>query len=99
MNQLGIVKQIVEEAGMGISYAHEDLVFLEHNSYLLQFTAHEREVMVHKNSDADEALVSRDISLLQEVALRNKMRFLSGEQYTLSQEDDETIRIHFIDGG
>ncbi len=98
MNPLGIIKNIIEEAGMGISYAYEDLVFLEHNSYLLQFTDNDQEVLVHKNLEADEAMVSSDISRLREIALRNKMRLLSGDQYSLSQEDDETIRLDFIDG-
>ena len=97
MNDLGIVRNIVEEAGMDISYAYEDLVFLEHNSYLLQFTDTEGEVLIHKNSEADEALVDRDIGRLQEIALRNQMRFEIGDKYTLSQADDESIRIDFID--
>jgi hypothetical protein len=96
MKPLGMVKNIVEEAGMDISYAYEDLVFLEHNSYLLQFTGNDREVLVHQNSEADESMISRDISRLQEIALRHKMRFLAGQNYVLSQDDDENIRLEFI---
>lgn len=97
MNPLGIVKNIVETAGMGISYAYEDLVFLEHNSFLLQFTDSDKEVLVHINQEADEETVSRDISRLQDVAMSHTMRFLTGKKYTLSQDDDETIRIDFSD--
>lgn len=97
MNPLGIIKNIIEEAGMGISYAYEDLVFLEHNSYLLQFTDNDQEVLVHENLEADKAMVSSDISRLQEIARRNKMRLVNGGQYSLSQGDDETIRLDFID--
>lgn len=92
---LGIVKNIVEEAGMGISYAYEDLVFLEHNSFLLQFTENGQEVVVHKNSEADDVTVSRDISRLQEIALNQGMQFIIGNTYSLSQGDDENIRIEF----
>lgn len=36
--KLGVVKEIVEATGMGVSYAYEDLIFLDHNALLLQFT-------------------------------------------------------------
>ncbi len=97
MNPLGIIKNIVDEAGMGISYVYEDLVFLEHNSYLLQFTDNDQEVLVHKNSEAEEAMVSCDINRLQEIALSNKMRFVAGNVYLLSQDDDENIRLEFVE--
>lgn len=92
---LGVVKDIVEAASMGISYAYEDLVFLEHNSFLLQFTDNDREVLVHINKEADKETVSLDIGRLQEVALTREMRFVSGNVYVLRQDDDETIRIEF----
>ncbi len=97
MYPLGIVKEIVENAGMGISYAYEDLVFLEHNSYLLQFTDNEAEVLIHINQEADQEAVSHDIGRLQEVAMNHTMRFVEGEKYTLSQEDGETIKLDFGD--
>ena len=99
MYPLGVVKEIVETAGMGISYAYEDLVFLEHNSFLLQFTESDKEVLIHVNKEADEATVNNDIARLQEVAMDNAMRFINGEIYTLSQDDDETIRLDFCPSG
>jgi hypothetical protein len=96
MNQLGLVKNIVEDAGMGISYAYADLVFLDHNSLILQFTDNDREVMVHINNEADGATVNRDIANLQEVALGHDMSFVNGGVYVLSENDDEkTIRLEF----
>ncbi|UZJ42264.1 hypothetical protein OO006_04635 [Prosthecochloris sp. SCSIO W1101] len=35
---LGIVREIVTELRHDITYASEDLVFIDHNAYLLQFT-------------------------------------------------------------
>ena len=92
---LGMVKTIVEEAGMGISYAYEDLVFLEHSSFMLQFTDKDREVKVHVNSEADEAAVRSDIVRLQDVALRYGMAFICAGLYTLAADGGDTIRIEF----
>lgn len=92
---LGVLKDMVESAGMAISYAYEDLVFLDHNSFLLQFTDSDQEILVHINSAADQDTVSRDISTLQNQAINFSMRVVLGEIYTVSQDDDETIRIEF----
>lgn len=95
LKPLGMVKTIVEEAGMSISYAYEDLVFLEHSSFLLQFTDNKREVKVHVNSAADEAAVRGDIARLQEVALRYGMAFVCDGLYTLAAGGEDTVRIEF----
>ena len=95
LKPLGMVKTIVEAAGMGISYAYDDLVFLEHNSFLLQFTDNDHEVMVHVNSEADEATVQGDIERLQKVARNFTLQFTRGTHYTLVPEGEDAIRIEF----
>ena len=92
---LGVVKTIVEAAGMGISYVYDDLVFLEHNSFLLQFTTNDREITVHVNSEEGEATVHDDIEKLQNAAGNHAMQFLRGTLYTLVPDEKETIRIEF----
>lgn len=97
LKPLGVVKDVVEAAGMSISYAYEDLVFLEHNSFLLQFTDNDREVQVHVNVEADKEMVNADIEKLQGVARGHEMNFISGNLYTLTQGDDENINIEFVE--
>ncbi|MEN8258454.1 MAG: hypothetical protein ABFS09_11390 [Thermodesulfobacteriota bacterium] len=92
---LGKLKTIVEAAGTDISYAYEDLVFLAHNSFLLQFTESDKEILIHVNSEADRAMVSRDTETLKEIGLSHEVRFADGSLYTLTQDDDESIRIEF----
>ena len=94
---LGRVKQVVEAIDMGISYAHEDLVFLEHNDFLLEFTDREDEILVHFNveGNADELVV--DLNRLQEAAARAGLRFTEGCPYRLSEVDAENIRIEFLE--
>lgn len=96
MKQLGLVKNIVEEAGMGISYAYEDLVFMEHNSFLLQFTDKDQEVFVCINKEADFDAVAPEITRLQEIAFGHKMKFVKGDEYTLREADDESVTIEFF---
>lgn len=95
LKPLGIVKEIVESAGMGVSYAYDDLVFMEHNAFLLQFTDDEEELLLHVNKEADEAELKDAIARLKKVALSHSIVFKEGTIYTVSQADDETIRIEF----
>ncbi len=94
---LGKVKQIVEAVGMEVSYAHEELVFLEHNGLLLQFTENESEVRVHRNIKANQAELIDDLLRLQKEATSYGLLFSAGCPYRLSEVDAENIRIEFVE--
>ena len=94
--KLGVVKEIVEATGMGISYAYEDLVFLDHNALLLQFTDENNKVLVHINQEADTEPIQATIAALKQGAQEREMTFLDGCTYTLTQGEDEQISIEFI---
>ena len=96
LKQLGVVKDIVESAGMAISYAYDDLVFIDHNAFLLQFTAHDNELLIHINSEADESKVQATITRLKTEASARKMIFRDGSYYSLSQGDNENIHLEFV---
>lgn len=97
LKPLGIVKTIVESAGMGISYAYDDLVFLDHNAFLLQFTDNDKEVLIHANSEAEgEEIKDSAVARLKNVAASHEITFTDGGLYTLTQADDENIRIEFL---
>ena len=96
LKQLGVVKDIVESAGMGISYAYDDLVFIDHNAFLLQFTTQDNELLIHINNEADKSKVQATITRLKTEATAWKMIFRDGSNYTLSQSDHENINLEFV---
>jgi len=96
LKQLGLVKEIVESVGMNISYASDDLVFLDHNAFLLQFTEESDKLLLHCNCEADKDSIRDAIAILKGAALGNAMTFVDGSDYSLSQADDENINIEFI---
>lgn len=97
LKPLGVVKEIIEDAGMSISYAYEDLVFIEHNAFLLQFTDNNSKLLIHVNSDADASAIQGDIIRLKAEAAARYMIFQDGSKYTLNQGDDENIRLEFLE--
>ena len=96
LKKLGIVKEIVASVGMDISYAYDDLVFLDHNAFLLQFTEENDKLLLHCNCEADKDAIRDAIAILKGAALGHAMIVVDGSDYSLSQADDENIKIEFI---
>ncbi len=93
---LGVIKEILESAGMGFNYAYEDLVFLDHSGFLLQFAEKKGEVLIHVNVEAEQDALALDIALLQERASEQNMVFLHGQQYKLREADGENVTLEFL---
>ena len=95
LKPLGKLKEVVEAAGMGISYAYDDLVFLDHNAFLMQFGDDNRTVILHTNSKADQKEADEGIGKLKIAAQSSDLNFAVGGFYTLSQVEDYSIAIEF----
>ncbi len=95
---LGIVKNIVEAAGMDISYVYEDLIALNHTGLLLQFTDDEKQLLIHINADADAEELVDVLVHLTKVAEDHGMLFGKGHFYKLQEGEKETLKIDFIEG-
>lgn len=96
LKPLGMVKTVVESAGMGISYAYDDLVFLDHNAFLLQFTENDKEILIHANSEAAGEEIKDSVARLKNAAATQGLTFADGGLYTLTQLDAENLRIEFL---
>ena len=94
--KLGVVKDIVEAAGMGIAHVYEDLVFLNHNAFLIQFTGDSSRLLLHLNRDAEQALAQGQIGLLKQAAQEQEMCFDDGSRYALAEDGEDSVRIEFF---
>lgn len=94
--KLGVVKEIVEAAGMNISHVYEDLVFLNHNAILLQFTEDSNVLLLRVNQEADTKEVDGGVVLLKQEAGAREMQFVESSSYALAQDGPEQVRIEFF---
>lgn len=94
--KLGVVKEIVEAAGMGIAHVYEELVFLNHNAFLIQFTKDSDCLLLHLNRDAVVELAQAQIGLLKQAAQEREMRLDDGSRYALAQDGEDSVRIEFF---
>ena len=95
--KLGVVREIVESIGMEISHVYEDLVFLNHNGFLLRFSDKENSVYVHRNCEAEEQALEDALGVLIDAATRQDMVFVEGVPYTITQAGEEELRIEFVE--
>lgn len=96
LRPLGKVKELVESIGMGMSFAYEDLVFLEHNAFILQFGEDNNALIVHTNGEADPKELAAGLASLEKAAAAYALQIVKGNAYRLSQAGDEEITLEFL---
>jgi len=91
--ELGLVREALTAAGMDISYAYDDLVFLEHNGFLLQFTDNPHELLIHVHNRADTDTISGAVALLRTKGADLNLIFTQVGRYRIHEADGDNIRI------
>ena len=93
---LGIITEVVEQMGLEVTYAFEDLVFISHNAFLLRMG--EKGEIVHlyfnEESEADKrGPVQKQLTRLGDE--RGLTIINSGTYKMQAREADEQLEIHF----
>ncbi len=95
LRPLGIVKEVLDEIGHEITYAYDDLVFIEHNDFLLQFAPTPNELGLFFNTecppDEAEAIGQKLVSAASEKGLSVDLK----GTYTMTEAEGDNLRITF----
>jgi len=100
MQELGKVKQIIEEAtGLEVSHFYDDLVFVEHSAVLIRFDKTDlKNFFLYFNPDCDKASREKLISSFNKAAENNSMRCTLKGQFKLSEvPGKEEVRVDFLE--
>lgn len=92
---LGVVRTILEGLGAEISYVYEDLVFVTHNHFLLQFGEVGRDLFFYQNTEIDDDDSRAQFQTLEAQAHSAGMQLSYSGKYSLRENDDGTISIEF----
>lgn len=93
---LGKVTAALADLGLEVTYAYDDLVFVQHSAFMLQFTdePHKLKLMINTECVPAEANeVAANIILALD---RVGMDVTPVGRFFLSQNDDETLNIEFV---
>jgi len=95
---LGILKTLMENLGFQVTHCYEDLVFIEHNAFLLRMEEKGEEVSLLFNTESDVDKRDEIAELLQtEGKTHNLVVSCSGIYQMTPNEIDGTINLEFLE--
>ena len=95
LRPLGIVKEVVEEIGLQITYAYDDLVFIEHNDFLLQFGSDPNQLQLHFNTECPVDEADALAAKLMPAAAGKGLAVCRKGSFTMAEDDNDNLRISF----
>ncbi len=93
---LGIVREIVLDLGHEVTYAYDDLMFIDHNAYLLQFTESPDRLNLYFNVEAGDDFAEETIPLLTKAAKKRDMKIERKGHYELAPKDGGNFDVRFF---
>ncbi|MCF8382706.1 MAG: hypothetical protein K9G39_03780 [Chlorobium sp.] len=97
LRPLGTVMQLLEELGHEVTYAYEDLVFVNHSDFLLQFGETGSVMHLFFNSDCPKKNADSIEESLIPAADKKGLSISKKGRYSLSEQPDENLQIRFFD--
>lgn len=93
---LGMVKEALEQIGIEVTYAYEDLVFIQHNHFLLQFGKTGAILFFYANVDTAVHEADQLFTDVQTVASGKGITLLRRGRYQLTADADEHLSLRFF---
>ncbi len=95
---LGKITAILAECGFEVTYAYDDLVFIESSAFIIQFTDDPTVMKIFRHVDTEpKAAGEAEKTILEEHAKKGFSILPSGQfNITENEGDDETVNIEFI---
>jgi hypothetical protein len=92
---LGKITAMLADLGLEVTYAYDDLVFVQHSAFILQFTSDPGILNCYINTECEP--VEADIVSGQIVTSfkTNGFQVVQKGSFNLSQNEDKTLRIEF----
>lgn len=95
VKELGKVTAILADLGLEVTYAYDDLVFIQHSAFLLQFTNDPKTLRLFTNTECNPKESNSVASSMVIAFFEGGFIAEPSGKYTLSQNDDETLKLEF----
>ena len=97
LRPLGTVIQLLEELGHEVSYAYEDLVFVNDNDFLLQFENSGPVLNLFFNQSCQKTEVDTIEQSIIPAADRIGLSIIKKGHYNVTEQPDENLKIEFFE--
>ena len=99
LRPLGIATEIVQETGLNLTYNYDDLMFIEHNPFILQFDdENSKNLNLFFNVDCEQETAEKLEAQLKNAASQRGFTVTTSGKFEMRQkENTEEIDIKFIE--
>lgn len=93
---LGKITAILADLGLEVTYAYDDLVFVQECAFLLQFVDETSNLKIFINTECHPAEANLAEKQIIEAHTKVGFNLIPSGQYTLTENEDKTISIEFM---
>jgi|GEM_PF-125920 len=94
---LGLIKELLESVNLELTYMYEDLIFVEHNAFLLQMGEKGEDLFIWFNSESTAEARPEILNRLERMATQLSLKLIARGIYTMHQNDvSESLQLEFI---
>ena len=99
LRPLGIATEIIQEAGLNVTYTYDDLIFIEHNPFMIQFDDKKsKNLKLFFNIDCEHEAAEKLKMQLKKAASQRGFTITTNGKFEMRQKKDtEEIDIKFIE--
>ena len=95
IRELGKITAVLADCGLEVTYAYDDLIFVQHSAFLLQFTDSPTTLKLFTNTECIPEAAEPDVKNIIEAHAAAGFSIVPSGTYTLNQNDDDTIDLSF----
>lgn len=92
---LRIIVEIIKAMGLEVTYAYDDLGFIEHNAFLLRMGVKGEQVCLYFNEESDPDSRGEVTTQLAQQASPKGLQNLNSGTYVMKSRENEQLDIHF----
>ncbi len=97
LKPLGIIKEMLDSIGLQITYAYDDLLFVEHNAFLLQMGKLGEEVLLYFNTESAREKRDDITNLLKECGRQYRFQVNRKGTYSIVQNEQQNeLQLQFF---
>lgn len=95
---LGLIKEMIDTVGLEVTYVYEDLVFIQHNAFLLQMGEQGEDIGVRFNTESTPQARIELIARLERAGSPLNLIITEQGLFQLSHEEgEENFQIEFLE--
>jgi hypothetical protein len=92
---LGKITALLADLGLEVTYAYDDLVFVQHSAFMIQFTEDPTKLKLFINTECEPAIANDVAATIVLEFHKAGFDVTPAGRYFLTPNEDETLRVEF----